>query len=259
MKIYIMADMDGISGIYDREQTDRTAGLYHEGRLFMTEDINACVQGCLEGGADEIIVRDCHGANCNVLWDKLHPEITSIKGRICSERMPKLSGSDGLILLGYHAMAGTVNAILDHTFILNRQNLWINGKRSGEFAVDAGIAGDLNIPAIMVSGDDKICREAQELVPEIITTQVKTGLARTGGEFLSREEAHKLIRNNACKAVKRCRKIKPLKIPHPVTMRTEYAHGTVPYNIGNIPYLKIIDARTYEVIGDDVQEAFQRL
>ena len=61
MNIYIMTDLEGISGIYDREQITPAGRRFNEAREFMTGDINACVEACKEAGVDKVYVRDCHG------------------------------------------------------------------------------------------------------------------------------------------------------------------------------------------------------
>ena len=64
MNVYLMVDIEGISGIYAREQVIPTEAKFSEGRRFMTEDINACVKGLKEAGVEaELyeIKRACHG------------------------------------------------------------------------------------------------------------------------------------------------------------------------------------------------------
>jgi len=262
MNIYIMVDMEGISGIVSPEQVQRDSGKYYEseGRLYMTWDVNACIEGCLNGGAKRIIVNDVHGGGKNLIWDKLSEHAEYIIGSSGNKRMPGIEECDGLILLGYHAMAGTKAAILEHTWSSKDwQNLWINGNLSGEIAIDAGIAGDYNKPVIMVSGDDKACQEAKQLIEGVVLAQVKQSLSVSGGKLLSLKEAHDLIRRKACEAVKKSSEIKPLKIKSPVTMRLEKVErGSIP-NIHAKPYMKIIDGRTYEVTGDNVEQALRRL
>ncbi len=259
MKIYIMVDIEGISGIFSQEQTAFRAPFWQEGRKFMTADVNACVKGCLEGGATEVLVRDCHGRANTLLRDELLHNVNYVQGKFANVRFPGIDNCSGIIFLGYHAMAGTRNGILDHTWSSQDiQNVWMNGKRSGEFAVDAAIAGEHNVPAVMVSGDDKLCAEARELIPDIITAEVKQGLAREGGCFLSQHKAHTLISAKACEAMGKIGSIKPFKVVSPVKYRVEMLHGNCPNPSGNKPYLKIIDARTCEVTGNTVEETFNR-
>jgi D-amino peptidase len=262
MNIFIMADMEGISGITDPEQvfTDNTKYYESEGRLYMTMDVNACIEGLIEGGAKKIIVKDAHSGSKNLLWDKLSNHAEYIIGSSGDKRMPGLETCDGVILLGYHAMAGTPGAILEHTWSSKSwQNFWLNGIPAGEIAIDAGIAGDYDKPVIMVSGDDKVCHEASKLINGIVTAQVKQGFSVSGGRLLSMDNAHDLIRKKACEAIKKCANIRPFKVKAPVTMRLEKVErGQLP-NIESKPYMKIIDGRTYEVYGDSVEQALWRL
>lgn len=82
MKVYILVDMEGISGIVRSEQVSGVGNEYEEARKFLTGDINAAVEGALEGGATEIIVNDLHSARggCNMLPERLHPEARYIWG-----------------------------------------------------------------------------------------------------------------------------------------------------------------------------------
>ena len=52
MNVYIMVDMEGISGIFAREQvmSDGSGSRYQEGRHLMAKDINVCVKACKEAG-----------------------------------------------------------------------------------------------------------------------------------------------------------------------------------------------------------------
>jgi len=133
----------------------------------------------------------------------------------------------------------------------------MNGKKCGEVGIDAGIAGDYGVPAIMVSGDDKACKEASQFIKGVVTVQVKKGLDVEGGILLPQEQAHKLIREGAARAVKSCKTIKPCKVRSPVAMRLELvSRGRVPIARKGV---KVIDGRTYEVIGRNVEDALRSL
>ena len=47
MKIFVMVDMEGISGICRSSQVMSDEADYQAGRRFMTWDASACVEGCL--------------------------------------------------------------------------------------------------------------------------------------------------------------------------------------------------------------------
>ena len=259
MNVYIMTDAEGISGIYDREQVMPAGSRYNEGRMLMTEDINTCVEAAKEAGAQKVYVRDCHASGNNVIWEKLSPKADYyITGSAQGNRMPGIEECDGIILLGYHAMAGTPHAILEHTMSsASVQNYWINGSRAGETAVDAAIAGDFGKPVIMVSGDDKVCIEAKTLLPWIVTAEVKKGLGCYYAMLLPREKAMALLREKVKEAIKNFPNAKPYILDKPVKLRIEKCERIqLPYS--DKPYLKIIDGRTYEVEGASMEEALFR-
>ena len=58
MKVLIMSDMEGVSGIVAWSQVNGAAPMYEEGRRLYTEEINAAVRGARSAGADEIVVVD---------------------------------------------------------------------------------------------------------------------------------------------------------------------------------------------------------
>ena len=79
MRVLIMSDMEGVSGIVVWEQVSGGAAMFEEGRELYTEEINAAVRGAKAAGATEVVVVDCHGAGqCwsfnSLIPDKLHPD-----------------------------------------------------------------------------------------------------------------------------------------------------------------------------------------
>ena len=263
MNIYIMVDAEGISGIFDREQvlSSLDSRRYNEGRELMVRDINACVEACKEAGVEKVYVRDCHGSGANVIWSQLSSLADYyIMGYTGQDRFPGLDECYGVILLGYHSMAGTPGGILEHTMnSASVQNYWINGKKAGEIAIDAGIAGDRGKPVIMVSGDDKACREAEALIPGVVTAQVKKGITWKGGMLLPPGKAYALIKEKTKEAISKLPSIKPLVYEKPIKLRVELVErGILPLQYSK-PYMKIIDGRTYEVEGSSMEEALFRL
>lgn len=260
MKVFIMVDIEGISGIINSAQGLPGNPDYNEGRRYMTWDVNACVEGCIAGGASEIVVRDAHYMGRNLIWEELFPKAEYLIGKMGKSRMPGVADCDAVILLGYHSMAGTPGGILEHTMSPEGwQNFWVNGRLHGEFGIDAALAGCHDKPVIMVSGDDKVCAEAESFVPGIFKAQVKSGLTRFGGRLLSKDAAHELIRTKAAEAVKNYKNIKPYKVPGPVTMRLELVSWHDVPSAEDKPYMKIIDGRTFEVTGDTFDQAWYRL
>ncbi|MDD4018927.1 MAG: M55 family metallopeptidase [Kiritimatiellae bacterium] len=256
MKIKIFCDMEGISGILAKSQVTHDHPRYAEGQRCLMGDLNACIQGCFSGGAAKVTVQDIHSTCRNIVWDELDGRAACIAGP--TSRFQGIEEFDGLILLGYHAMAGTPNAILAHTSSHAWKNFWMNGEKAGEFAFEAARAGEHGVPVIMASGDDKFCREAKALISEVVAVEVKTGAAFEAGTLLPKTVAHQKIRQGAEEAVRKLRvcKPKPYVLSSPVTVRLEWVER--PALPGN-PAVKIIDARTYEVTGENAEKAINML
>jgi len=260
MNVYLMVDMEGISGIVSRAQVVSGESRYEEGRRLMSEDINVCVKACKEAGAEKVYVRDCHGSGANVVWSMLCDEADGyIIGSTGDNRYPFLEECDAVILLGYHAMAGTAGGTLEHTMSsATVQNYWINDELVGETAIDAGIVGDKGKPVIMVSGDDKLCAEAKALMPWVVTAEVKKGITWSGAMLLPQGKAHAVIREKTMEAIRNFQNAKPLVYEKPIRLRTELTERNVVPSQYSKPYMKVIDGRTYEVTADTVEEALFR-
>jgi hypothetical protein len=56
MRVLIMSDMEGVSGIVVWDQVTGGSPMYEEGRKLYTEEINAAVRGAKRAGAEEIVV-----------------------------------------------------------------------------------------------------------------------------------------------------------------------------------------------------------
>ena len=138
------------------------------------------------------------------------------------------------------------------------QNYHINGKVAGETAIDAGIVGDYGKPVIMVSGDDKLCAEAKELMPWVVTAEVKKGITWCGVLLLPQEKAHEVIREKTIEAVKNAANAKPVVYEKPITLRVELVERGMLPNAYAKPYMNVIDGHTYEVTGNTMEETFFR-
>lgn len=227
MKIYIAVDMEGISGIVNSLQTGvregKSAG-YERGRKLLTEDVNAAVEGASAGGAKEITVLDHHASGFNLIAGDLTPGAEYITGNPRPTWMPMLDKTfDAVFLVGYHAMAGTSPAILEHTqSSVNWRNFYINGEKYGEIGQAAAIAGHYSVPVVFQSGDRASCEESKALLGNIETAVVKEALSRTCAKILSPARARELIKEKAEKAVERIPEFKPLKLNFPAEIKIEF-------------------------------------
>ena len=250
MKIYISVDMEGISGINSPEYVLRDGMHFQAGRRLLTADVNAAVRGAFDGGADEVIVADMHAASGNIIIEDLDPRALIMAGTPHQPRFPFLDKSvDGLFLLGYHAMAGTERANLEHTMSSKAWHKFcINGRPYGELGIDAELAAEEGVPVVMVSGDDKLCEEGRAWLGDIETAMVKQGLGRQSALCLSPKRGQEVVYDHAKRAVERLiagEKFALPEIPSPCNVAITYK--MVPdADAANIYGTKRLDGYTVE-------------
>lgn len=260
MKITILTDLEGVSGVSGVSYINSASGrpdLIAEARKLLAGDINACVEGCFRGGATKVVVKDGHGGGFNVKRSDIDDRAFFMDGCLNQEQYLHFGDSDAVILLGYHAMAGTAAALLEHTFSSRSiQKMWLNGNEIGEVGILAHLAGELEVPVIMVSGDDKVCAEAHALNPAIVTCQVKTSFGCSGVLMPPLSETRKLITDKTIEAVTKLKNIPYIPKCGKVTLRVEkISRERIPYSAD----VRQLDARTYEVDASSVCEAVMRV
>src|SRR6476620_6986343 len=74
-KIFMVTDMEGVSGIFDTELqcVPYKSPRWEESRKLLTGEINAAVDGLFEGGATEVVVLDGHSSGQNLSGSDIHP------------------------------------------------------------------------------------------------------------------------------------------------------------------------------------------
>ncbi|HXG57242.1 MAG TPA: M55 family metallopeptidase [Vicinamibacterales bacterium] len=77
-KVFISADMEGISGISGSDQLSATGAEYGRSRKMMADDVNAAIRGARAGGATTIVVNDSHGSMRNLRLEDLDPDVRLI-------------------------------------------------------------------------------------------------------------------------------------------------------------------------------------
>src|SRR6266498_2817118 len=206
MKILIATDMEGITGVTTWDQVTPGHAEYARFRRLMTQDVNAAIRGAGEAGADEIIVTDGHWNGSNILIEELDP-----RGRLNTGSPSQFSmmegideSVDGVFFIGYHARNGTPNAILDHTWSSKTvANVWLNDILTGEYGLNAAVAGQFGVPVILVSGDQTACAQVTDLLGDMEIAIVKQASARFAAECLSPEVTRDMICVSAERAVER--------------------------------------------------------
>ena len=258
MKIYLLCDMEGASGIWQPEQVQRGAPEYLIGRELLMADVNAAIAGAFDGGAKEVVVCDTHGGGTHFLLEKMD-ERAVYETPAMSSPMPALDSSfAGLILTGHHAMAGTLNAFLDHTM---DSSAWfcfkINGRPVGEIGMETAHAGHFGVPLIMVTGDEAACREAESQFPGIVAVAVKRGLGRNHACCVHPERARELIRQGAAEAVRKAKTLQPWRLSPPITLELTYYRSDMADSAAARSGNERVDARTVRRIVQSAAEVLE--
>jgi len=262
MKILIAADMEGVTGVVNWDQVRPGHSEYVRFRNLMTEDVNAAVRGALETGADEVWVVDGHWAGGNILIEELDPRAILISGS--ASPLSMMQGVDetvdGVIYVGYHARNGSANAVLDHTWSsLSVANVWLNDILTGEYGLNAAVAGHYRVPVVMISGDQTACAEAVALPGDLETAIVKQAVGRYAAECLSPRSAQAAIFEAACRAVRRLAQSQapaPFVVELPVQIRIEFFASHMADRAALLPDVQR-DGTRISITSDDMLTAYR--
>lgn len=182
MKVFISSDIEGTAGITHWDEADKKHFSYPEFRDLMTGEVLAAIEGAIEAGATEILLKDAHGSGRNILTERLPACVRIIRGW-SGHPLSMVQGIDGgfdaLIFTGYHSRAGSETNPLAHTMNLRISELRLNGAAASEFQLHATAAALYNVPAVFISGDKGICADAQDLNPAMVTVPVLEGIGRS--------------------------------------------------------------------------------
>lgn len=229
MKIYILVDSEGSACITREKGADGGYGTWQAEyvRQRATAEASAAVRGARAAGADDILVHDAGfirgfaPPGLTLYYDQLPPGIRIALGTVAVKNVVDKT-FDAAMLIGHHAMAGTADGVMAHTFSsVSIKSQCLNGRPIGEIGIEALVLGMFDIPVVMVSADEAGCREAIEWLGAIETAPTKRGLAAHSAVSLHPADACILIEAKAKAGIARRREFKPLKIAPPYELRVE--------------------------------------
>jgi D-amino peptidase len=249
MKILIATDMEGITGVTTWNQVDTKHPEYIRFRKLMTEDVNAAIRGAVDAGATEVIVADGHSLGSNILIEDLDRQARLNSGSPSPfSMMQGIDESvDAVFFIGYHARNGSENAILDHTWSSRTvANVWLNDLLTGEYGLNAALAGYFGVPVIMASGDQTACKQISELLGNIETAVVKQASGRFAADCLPPQVTQELIYAAANHAVERLVDDdvpEPFVLDTPIRVTVEFFSSDMADRAATIPFTERKDTR----------------
>jgi len=257
MKVFISVDLEGISGVFAEDQTTVGTAPYGEAREYMRADLDAVVEGCLAAGATEIVVADGHDAGANLCFDDLPAMVSLASGSPAPLSMMQGvdSSCSAAMLVGYHARAGTCGAVLEHTYSYDVHSVRIGEREVGETAINAAVAGVFGVPVALVSGDDKLAREARGHIPGVECVVVKNGAMRTAARLLAPEPARTALRDGAHRALSTPARTVPLDLAGQ-TMRVTFGRTAACDAASRCPTVRRVDGYAVEISSRNYLDVF---
>ncbi len=255
MHVLIAVDMEGITGVVHWDQVRPGHFEYPRFRDLMTEEVNAAIDGALDGGATRVTVTDGHNDGRNILIEQLHAPARLNSGSPAPLSMVQgVQEADRVFFVGYHARANTPDAILCHTWTDQVRGVWLNERAVGEIGLNAAVCGSFGVPVVLMTGDQAAVQEASELLGPLETVAVKTACGRMSAECLPVAETRIAIRHAAAHAL--VRQIDPLKIEAPIRLRVALTWPDQVDRALRVPGSRRLDGVTLEWVGDDMVKVY---
>ncbi len=221
LKIFISVDMEGLAGVVTSADVSSAAnGDYQHFRKIMAGETNAAIDGAYRAGATYVLVRDSHGSKENLLPGDVDPRAHLLRGLSTGPRnmMEGIDSTfDAVAFVGYHAKAGTPNAILEHTSTGNVIDFSINGVSLPEGGYNALVAGLVGVPVVFVAGDRAVVEQIRGLLGPIGGVAVKEEI-NDAALSMSPAHAQDEIRKGVEQAIRNRARAKLYKMAGPYTM-----------------------------------------
>ncbi|TWI65768.1 D-amino peptidase [Desulfobotulus alkaliphilus] len=197
--VLVLADIEGITGVYEKAQCKPHTPEWREARHLITADVSAAIAGLKDAGVEEIHVRDMHGTGYNLLPRFMPEEGVFLKQGHRWYPVPLLGEipeADLAIMIGWHAAADQVDGFSPHMFHRDIDWVRIDNKAVTEVEIMAAVLAEHGIPVAMVTADLTACRRISANLPWAKTVTIpkkEIGSKKTA-------DIHKSIRDNAREA-----------------------------------------------------------
>jgi D-amino peptidase len=235
-KVFISADMEGISGISGPDQLNAAGSEYGRSRKLMAEDVNAAIRGARAGGATDIVVNDSHGSMRNLRLEDLESGARLISHSF--KRSGMMEGLDetfdAVIFVGYHAQAGTPAGVFAHTGSGVVRDVRVNGRSLGEGGLNTMVAGWYGVPVVAVTGDDVAVKQVAAVAAGARTVAVKRAINQRAVELRPLADVHKEIEAAAREGVSAAKKAAPLREAS-YKVEVQFQDALIPQVAENLP------------------------
>ncbi len=261
MKIYISADIEGITDVTHWDETNLDKPDSRAACEQMTAEVAAACEGAVKAGASEILVKDAHWQARNIDHHKLPKEARLIRGW-GQEPLMMVQGLDksfdAVLLVGFHARSGSGGSPLEHTNNPAYIHMKINDLYASEFLVFAYAAAWVGVPVALVTGDVWLAGQVKSVNPHISTVAVKEGIGESTVN-IHPDAAIESIREEAGKALKEDLSQCLVKLPEQFKLEIRYKEAHAARRTSFYPGASLVDPFTVTFACRDYFEALRFL
>ncbi|MGH2500768.1 MAG: M55 family metallopeptidase [Candidatus Limnocylindria bacterium] len=260
--VWISVDMEGIGGVAAYSQVMMQGVEYERARTWMTQEVNACIEGAASAGASRFCVNDSHGHMHNLFADDVDPRAELLAGSAKPWSMGQGidGGYDTCFFVGYHGRAGHPRAVLDHTYASRAiYECRLNGRPVGETTLNAYLAGHFGATVSLVAGDGAVCREGRELVPKMVTVKTKDATGRFSARMLHPQRVRELLRAGAARAMTMAPSLRPLRPARRTEIELEFLSSSMADMAELVPGARRAGPRAVAFASRDYLEAYKAL
>ncbi|MDQ1561774.1 MAG: D-amino peptidase, partial [Actinomycetota bacterium] len=193
--------------IVDWEQCRPGSGApYALGCELLQDEVNAAIEGAIEGGATEVVINDSHSRMANLDPRKIAGGAQYLSGRHKPRYM--MQGLDesfaAAFFVGYHGSISGRPSTMSHTYnpeVFSGAKL--NGVYVGESGINALVAEHYRVPIAFVSGDEVTWEETAPFARGGVNVVTKHSITRASALNLHPAESCRLIREGARAAMEK--------------------------------------------------------
>ena len=261
MNVFISVDIEGCAGITHWDEADKTHADYAEFREIMTGEAIAAIEGAKAAGAKEILLKDAHSSGRNLIIERLPADVKLVRswaGHPFCMVQELDSSFDAVLMIGYHASAGSEANSLAHTLSLDAAEIRLNGARASEFLIHALAAATVAVPVAFVSGDAGLMEEIRITDPAIHRCAVKSGSGQST-VTMTPAGARDAIRAGVTAALKGLKKIAPLPLTAPFALEIAYSDPNLATRHQHYPGAWHIGNRTIRMETGDYMDVLRML
>ncbi|UCE41442.1 MAG: M55 family metallopeptidase [Candidatus Aminicenantes bacterium] len=258
-KILVYYDMEGISGQNDMRSLSFGNEEYDKAREWLTNDVNAVIDGLFAGGADEIYVVDAHGSgnpDPDMLVDRMDKRAQLVSKDESFDAYTALTEKgvyDAVAVVCMHSKTGG-RGFAAHTYTIGME--WILNEMSiNETEIIAYSWGRADVPVIFASGDDKL-QEQLEWMDWLEYVKVKTAKGAGDADLIPFEEVHQNMREAAKRAVENLPNSKATHLTLPIKAQLRTVYPARLDQLEGVPGIDYND-QTVTFTAEDFQEAYE--